>query len=137
MLRTWFWWRTNNTVRKKAPTISFSTSKGRTLQETQVYSKMFYESKLKAIIDDELKGKSVTKPERLSKTVEVTKREWENESEDVKDEVRKRREELKREQSSEEALSQAAIDNLGHVVSTFLQHLKKTTGWTGFFVIGI
>jgi hypothetical protein len=118
------------------PPAGFSKPKGQSLQETHVYSKLYYDSKLKAIIDKELESKPATKQERLSKMTEVTKREWANESEAVKDEVRKRKDEIEKEKGSEEVASQAAIDSLGHVVGTFLQHLKQTTGWTGFLVMG-
>jgi hypothetical protein len=128
-------WKKNNTVRKRVSIASFSALKRRHLHEAQVYSKLYYESKLKAIVDEELKGTWLTPQERLPKTVEVTKREWANESDEVQRQVRERRKELRKEQNSDQALSWA-IDHLGHVVGDFLQQLKKATGWTGFFVTG-
>src|SRR5271154_4834509 len=116
MLRTWFRWRSNNTVRKKPTVISFATSKGRTWQDSQVYSKLYYESKLKAIVDHELEGQNPTKGERFAKVVEVAKREWQSESEEVKQIVRAKKEEMEIEQESGDKRSQASIDNLSHVV---------------------
>jgi hypothetical protein len=137
MLRTWFRWRSNNTVRKKPTVISLATSKSRTWQDSQVYSKLFYESKLKVVVDRELDGKNPTKGERLARVIDVAKREWENESDEVKEIVRAKKEEMEIERELPgDKRSQAAIDNLSQVVGAFLKHVKQTTGWTAFLVAG-
>ena len=139
MLRTWFRWRANNTVRKKSTMFKFSTPKVRMLQDTHIYSKLFFDSKLKAIVDEELKNKSATKEERFAVALQVTKREWDNESEEVKAMVRAKKEEMQSERSEPDGTpgtKQDAIDNLSTVAGAFLQHLKETTGWTGFLVVG-
>jgi molecular chaperone GrpE (heat shock protein) len=120
-------------VRQKVTPVNFSSFKGRALQDTQVYSKLYYKSKLKAIVDEELKDKAPKKQERFAKVMEVTKREWAKESEEVKETVRRKRDEM---QQAKDKPSPAAIDNLSHVVHNFLRHLRQTTGWTGFLVIG-
>lgn len=112
------------------------------LQDTQVYSRLFYESKLKQLIDQEFEDRSPTKEERFAMALKVTKREWENESEEVRAIVKAKKEELQLERSEADLIPTSedkqvqAINNLGSVVSAFLQHLKQTTGWTGFLVIG-
>jgi hypothetical protein len=97
---------------------------------------MFYESKLKAIVAEELEGKQATKGEKFKKLMEVTKREWAKENDAVKEQVRERKEAMEREQESDSQATIDAIDDLGHVVGAFLQHIKRTTGWTGFLIIG-
>ena len=106
------------------------------LQDTQVYSKLFYESKLKAIVDLELGDQTPTKGERLAKVVEVAKREWEKESEEVKAMVKARKDEMEMERGLDDKPSQASISDLSQVVGSFLKHVKQTTGWTAFLVAG-
>src|SRR4051812_44181098 len=98
MLRTWFRWRGGKNIRKKTRPIIFTTSipKTRQLQDTEVYSKLFYESKLKSIVEAEIAGEPLTHGKRLVKVVEVTKREWARESEEIKKEVRAKKEELEK-----------------------------------------
>ena len=145
MLRTWFRWRGNNTVRKKPGSIILaSIPKTRQLQNTEIYSKLYYEDKLKAIVDAEIDGKVLTTNERLAKILEVTKREWEKETEEVKARVFAMKDELRERASKPPSDSsqpssedyQNAINNLTNVASSFLDHIKKTTGWIGFMVLG-
>src|ERR1700722_6763209 len=149
MLRTWFRWRSNNQVWKKTGAIVLAASipKTRQLQDTEAYSKLFYESKLKRIVDEEIAGKSLTHNEKLAKIVDVTKREWVKESDDVKAQVKAMKEELQHGRANlanptgdstvtSPKQIQAAIDELSYVGGAFLRHLKKTTGWTGFIVAG-
>lgn len=147
MLRTWFRWRGNSTIRKKAGSVVLAAAipRSRQLQDTEVYSKLFYESKLKDIIEEESADKTLTHAERLAKIVEVTKREWSKESDQVKAQVEatklKLREEHGENQPSEGKVPsamqyQAAIDNLSYTATAFLRHIKQTTNWTGFMVFG-
>src|SRR4051812_35893904 len=129
MLRTWLRWRGSNTVRKKKVPIILAASipKTRQLQDTEVYSKLFYESKLKHIVNEETIGKSLNRTEKLAKIVEVTKWEWALESDEVKAEVKAKKEELQNERkpdlSSDLTPSpeqyQAAINDLSYVTSAF------------------
>jgi hypothetical protein len=118
--------------------------KTRQLQDTEVYSKLFYASKLKGIVDAEIAGMSLTQSEKLAKIVEVTKREWAHESDEVKEQVQVMKEEPRdRSHNLAEGSTtpspeqyQASIDNLSCVADAFLDHIKRTTGWTGFVVLG-
>jgi hypothetical protein len=138
-LKTWFRWRSNSTTRKKAAPIVLKPS-SRLLQDTEIYSQLYYEKKLKAIVAEETKGLSPR--ERFVKSREVTRREWDNESDEVKAEVQARKEELSKERMDADDMEstpqqrQAAIHDLGHTVDCFLAHIKKKTGWTGFIVLG-
>jgi hypothetical protein len=146
MLQTWFRWRSNNTTHKKATSVVLSGAvpRMRQLRDTEVYSKLFYESKLKGLVDGETEGSTFTSAERFHKVMEVMKREWALESDAVKAQVQAMKEELQKERDSKAngdseptpKQRQAAIDNLNHVASTFLLHIKRTTGWTGFVVLG-
>jgi hypothetical protein len=144
MLRTWFRWRSNNTVRKKGKSIVLATAIPRTrqLQDTEAYSKLFYESKLKTIVEAEWAGKSLSQTEKLAKILEVTKREWAVESDEVKAKVKAMKTELQKERSPDPTSPpspqqlQAAIDDLSYVASAFLTHIKQTTNWSGFMVLG-
>jgi hypothetical protein len=115
--------------------------KTRQLQDTEVYSKLFYASKLKSIVDVEVAGMSLTQTEKLAKIREVTKREWANESDEVKEQVRAKKEEphdLKLTEGTTPSPEQyqESIDDLSFVVNAFLDHIQETTGWTGFMVLG-
>jgi hypothetical protein len=144
VLQTWFRWRTNRTVRKQPGSIVLaSLPKTRLLRDTEVYSKVFYESKLKGIISAEIAGLTLTQAELLAKTLEVTKREWENEPESVKEQVRAMKKKYKQDALSPADDStrtpeqyQNAINSLSQVGNSFLEHIKQTTGWTGFMVLG-
>jgi hypothetical protein len=142
MLRTWFRWRGNNSVRKTKPIVIVpSLPRSRQNQDTEIYSKLFYESKLKRIIDAEVAG--LSNSEKLAKIVEVTRREWEGESDEVRAQVKAMKEDQRH---SPQPLGdsatpspeqrQAAINELGYTASAFLDHVQKTTGWTGFMVLG-
>jgi len=123
-------------VRKNARSIAFVPPKTRQLQDTHAYSKLFYQSKLKAIVEAETSGAS--NAERLAKIAEITKREWANESEEVKAQVRAMKDDIsarKPDMSSPEQ-RQVAIDDLSHLTTTFLDHVRKTTNWTGYIVLG-
>jgi hypothetical protein len=137
MLQTWFRWRGSRPVRKNSRSIVIAPQRKRQLQDTEVYSKLFYESKLKAIIDAEITGMS----HNVAKIVGLTKREWANESDDVKAQVQAMKEDLRaRSANPPDASSpeqrQAAIDNLGHLATAFLDHVHQTTNWTGYMVLG-
>jgi hypothetical protein len=97
------------------------------------------------MVDAEIAGKTLTTTQRLATIVDVTKREWANEAESVKEQVYAKKEELVRERSTQKVLTegttspeqyQTAINNLGNVASAFLDHIKQTTGWIGFMVLG-
>jgi len=145
MIKTWFRWRSSNTVRKKTGSIVLAAiPKTRQLQDTEVYSKLYYQSKIKAIVDKEIDGKVLTTTERLAKIIDVTKREWAKETEEVKARVYTMKEELRTSKPQLPSDSspaspdhyQTAIDSLGNVTSAFLDHVKQTMGWTGFMVLG-
>jgi hypothetical protein len=146
MLQTWFRWRGRDTDRKKKTNakIFLDAPKIRPLRDTEVYSKLFYETKLKSIVEEEMKGHALPNHGRFSKVLEVTKREWEKESDEVKAEVQARKADLQKERESKmnnpepptSKQRQAAIDDMSHIASTFLLHIKRTTGWTGFVVLG-
>ena len=57
---------------------------------------MFYETHLKKIVEEETKG--LEHKNRLAKIVDVTKREWNKASDEVKVKVRERKAELEKEQ---------------------------------------
>ena len=136
MLRTWSRWRGNNTVRKNARSIALVSPKTRQLQDTQVYSKLFYQSKLKPIVEAETSGAS--NAERLAKIVDITKREWANESDEVKAQVRAMKDDISARSvdvSSPEQ-RQAAIKDLSRLATAFFDHVHKTTSWTGYIVLG-
>jgi hypothetical protein len=140
-LQTWFRWRTNRTVRKQPGPIVLALPKTRQLQDTEVYSKLFYESKLKEKIAAEIAEQDLSPRDVLAKTREVTKWEWMNESESVKEQVREMKKEYKRDAPAEGSTPtpeqyQSAINSLSQVGNTFLEHIKQTTGWTGFMVLG-
>jgi acetoin utilization deacetylase AcuC-like enzyme len=125
MLRTWFRWCGNNTIQKKSTAVSFLMLKIHMLQDTQVYSKMFYESKLKRIIEEELRGQSPLRNEQFAKIMKVTKQEWAKESDEVKAMVKEKKEEMQQEQehleSKDAGAKQSAIDDLSRVVGAFFQ----------------
>jgi hypothetical protein len=130
-------------VRKGPVNIRLSVPKQRQLQDAEVYSKLFYETRIKKIVDEEIGDATLTRSERLAKIVEVTKREWAKESDEVKNEVKAKKEEMQaeRKQSDPDSAPSAkqcrsAIDNLSHVAAAFLKHIKQTTGWTAFLVVG-
>jgi hypothetical protein len=93
------------------------------------------------MVDAETAGMLLTQPQRFAKLQEVTKREWALESDEVIEQVRAMKEEqrdLSPEPSKDPSPEQyqRAIDNLSYVANAFLDHLQKTTGWTGFMVLG-
>jgi hypothetical protein len=89
MIRTWFRWRGGNNVhRRTGPVVVMPViPKTRQLRNTEIYSKLFYTSKLKSMVDAETAGMSLTQSQRFAKLQEVTKREWALESDEVKEQV--------------------------------------------------
>jgi hypothetical protein len=116
--------------------------KTRQWQDTEVYLKLFYATKLKKIVDSETAGTSLKQTERMAKIREVAKREYDKESDEVKEQVRAKKEEPRNHKLTEDSMTpsseqyQAAIDDLSYVVDTFLSYIRQTTGWTGFVVAG-
>jgi hypothetical protein len=113
----------------------------RQLQDTEAYSKLYYASKLKSIVDAEVSGTSLIQNKKFAKIREVTKREWANESDEVKEQVRAKKEEPRNLKSTEGTTPspeqyQESIDDLSFVGNAFLDHIRETTGWTGFMVLG-
>jgi hypothetical protein len=142
---TWFRWRGRDSDRRKTPSIVILEGpKLRPLRDTEVYSKLYYQDKLKSLVDAEIKGRVLTSAEKFSKRLEVTKWEWERETPDVKAHVQAKKVEMQKERNSKAKGTepptpkqcQAAIDELNHVAPAFLLHIKRTTGWTGFMVLG-
>jgi hypothetical protein len=116
-----------------------SPPKSRQLKDTEVYSKLFYESKLKDIVGSETAGMSLS--EKFVRIGDVTRQEWANESDEVKEQVRAMKGESRNRRHQNSATPsleqyQASINDLSYVVNTFLDHIRQTTGWTGFVVLG-
>jgi hypothetical protein len=138
ILQTWFRWRGRDTDRKMKTNVKvvLDAPKNRPLRDMEVYSKLFYETKLKSVVEEEIKDFGLSATERFSKVLKVTKQEWEKETDEVKAEVQAKKLELQKERNGLQPLTskqrQAAIDDMNHVVSAFLLHIKRTTGWTGF-----
>ena len=91
-------------------------------------------------MEAEIAGRSLSQTEKLAKILEVTKREWAVESDEVKAKVKLTKAELQKERGSAGEPSpdkfQVAINDLSYVASAFLTHIKQTTNWTGFLVLG-
>jgi hypothetical protein len=102
----------------------------RQLQDTEAYSKLYYASKLKSIVDAEVSRMSLIPGEnkKFAKIREVTKREWANESDEVKEQVRAKKEEPRNLKLTEGTTPspeqyQESIDDLSFVGNTFLDHI--------------
>ena len=141
--------------------------KQKTLQEWQVYHIMTYESQWKAVIDDEWeKYKSTWKAEKPTEDLDETRfmfmssfmrQKYSEESKEVQNNVRRRRNELKVEIDVEgedknhayqeylklnhpllnnNSQSHSVINHLPHTLAVWGESIKKQTGWNITFLVG-
>ncbi|TFY57774.1 hypothetical protein EVJ58_g6820 [Rhodofomes roseus] len=66
----------------------FKPKNRRNLKETEVYSRKYYEERIKPQVQEELSGRVVTKEERLGIIKRVTKELYDREDEEIKKEIR-------------------------------------------------
>lgn len=141
--------------------------KQKTLQEWQVYHVMTYESQWKAVIDEEWeKYQSTWKAEKPGEDLNVTRftfmssfmrQKYSEESEEVQNDVRRHRDELKveldvegedRNQAYQKYLklnhpllnnnsrSPSAINRLPRTLTVWGDSIKRQTGWNITFLVG-
>ena len=141
--------------------------KPKILQEWQVYHQMTYESQWKAVIDDEWeKYKSTWEAENAAEELDVTRfmfmasfmrQKYLEETEEVQNKVKRRREELKEELEIEgedknvdyqkysklnvgmlnhNSPSCSTIDRLPRTLAVWGESIRKQTGWNISFLVG-
>jgi hypothetical protein len=93
-IRHWFY-NATATTRSQHPKVQVVVAPvapaPRVLPEHQIYSKMFYDERVKARVDAELESQETSAKERLSTTNRIVREMYGQESEEVKEAVRKER----------------------------------------------
>ncbi|KAK7448114.1 hypothetical protein VKT23_013873 [Stygiomarasmius scandens] len=115
--------------------------KKKALTAVQVFSKLYYDTHVKPLVDAELdalrKASPTGKLEKgahLAIVKRITKKAWES----VSDEVKEQR--LKSKAKQEKKNEDEAIETLMHQIPDLIEHVGKqllTLGWTGMFMGGL
>ncbi|KAG6808750.1 hypothetical protein H0H92_003021, partial [Tricholoma furcatifolium] len=147
---SWYRWRTQKKARKaeqkKIKTMMkiIHGSRSRLPQVTEIYSDMFYETKIAPIVKEEMPA-SANRSECLTVIKRVTRDLWHNETSDVVDQVNARLAHLKLAKAEKLANPPALptaeeitenLDELPAVMGRFLEYLESITGWSFSCVMG-
>lgn len=81
------------------------------LSEMEVYSKLYYQTKLKDQIEAEMAKREVDAKDILKTRNEIMRKLYEEEGEEVKEAVVKERERLKEEKVADEAILQSILED--------------------------
>ncbi|TFY65470.1 hypothetical protein EVJ58_g1965 [Rhodofomes roseus] len=136
----------------------FKPKNRRNLKDTEVYSRKYYEERIKPRVQEELSGRVVPKDERLEVIKRVTKEVYDGEDEELKEEIREEINALRAmtgtqgkrgasegaspadiatEVTDEQAINavfcQAVLDDMPAIFRQILQELQRRTGW--YFLI--
>jgi hypothetical protein len=93
-LKNWFSWHTKaHPSRRWASAGWYSTRKaqekraGRRLQQVELYQQIYYETKIKPLVDDACVGQGMSRGDRLKTMKRISKEVYEAESDEVKAEI--------------------------------------------------
>lgn len=105
-VKDWFNNTTNKGKRAQKPAVQIvvsatSTKRTRMLTHEQLYSKMFYEDRVKSVVEDRLKNEQ-TEATRIKITSEVVSEKWKKEADWVKEAVKKEHLRLAKEKKERE-----------------------------------
>lgn len=82
----------------------------RALQATEIYSRKYYKERVKPRVDAALKGKKATRSERLSTVKHLTRKIYESESREVKEEIEDERRALNNDDDDEDGSGEETGD---------------------------
>ncbi|KAF5320626.1 hypothetical protein D9611_013728 [Ephemerocybe angulata] len=156
-IRGWFY--NNHPNRKKDVQckFTFASAPVRTLTEYQLYSKKYYEERIKPRVEKALESKVVDRKRMLVLTNQITKEVYDNEEEDVREEIRQMREDelagraedmskirelFKKDARAEEEIERSPqemarfLNVLGQVLKSVVDFLGPNTGWCWTIVGG-
>ncbi|KAG6827426.1 hypothetical protein H0H92_011848 [Tricholoma furcatifolium] len=147
---SWYRWRTQKKARKaeqkKIKTMMkiIHGSRSRLPQVMEIYSDMFYDTKIAPIVKDDMPA-GANRSERLTVIKRVTRDLWLNETSDVVEQVNARLAQLKAAKAEKLAnppeLPTAEeitenLDDLPAVMGRFLEYLESITGWSFSCLMG-
>ncbi|KAK7442566.1 hypothetical protein VKT23_016164 [Stygiomarasmius scandens] len=126
-----------------APLNKEKTKKKRALTSVQVFSKEFYDSEVKPLVEKELEnmrenseGRKLSRGAHLPVIARLTNEAWEGASESVKAEVEKKRLELLEENEEDDTVDEDdVIDQLPAIVEQFIKSIRQLD-WTVSVFIG-
>ncbi|KAG2739933.1 hypothetical protein P692DRAFT_20754799 [Suillus brevipes Sb2] len=118
--------------------------KSRPLKATEVYSKMYYATRVQPAVKEELNAmkEASDAPDLKKRTIQVVRRQlasrWENETVEVKEEVANLVREMKdqREKDTSDCKKLRVISRLTEILSTFFSELHDSTGWAFSILLG-
>ncbi|KAK7455792.1 hypothetical protein VKT23_010824 [Stygiomarasmius scandens] len=146
-LYSWFY---NDHTARKAPgendlvqLVGKGNPKKKALTAVQIFSKLYYDTHVKPLVDAELdalrKASPTGKLEKgahLAVVKHITKKSWELASDEVREEVEKQRLESKEEEEKSEKQEK---EELTHLIPDLIERVGKQLlelGWTGTFMVG-
>ncbi|KAF6743807.1 hypothetical protein DFP72DRAFT_827091, partial [Ephemerocybe angulata] len=148
-IRNWFYNNHPNAKKDVQCRVTFANAPARALTEYQLYSKKYYDERVKPLVDLELAKEDFDPKMKLTVTNQITKEQFDNESQGIKEEIAKLRDDILSERT--EALSKLQqlfkgkhndmttdrspqdmarfLNVLGQVLKAVFDMLGPNTGW--------